>query len=111
MSFVLSKGTQHLLQCRSSPGLYIKHRNLSFSIIIEPAGNNLFALCKYCKRIVFGVYDIWRVLVFKQVGVDFNWRIPESDYFYLSLNAKYWMYWIKLKPHSAKRAIRVHSQM
>lgn len=70
-------------------------------------------MCKYCKHIVFDVYDIWRVLVFKQVCVDLNWRIPESDYIYISLNAKYWMYWIKtfkLKPHSAKRAIRVQSQ-
>lgn len=26
----------------------------------------------YCKRIIFGVYDIWRKLVYEQVGVDFE---------------------------------------
>ena len=36
----------------------------------------------YCKRVIFGVYDIWRKLVFEQVGVDLNQRIPECDYSY-----------------------------
>lgn len=46
-------------------------------------------MCKNCKRIVFGVYGIWRVLVFAQVAEDLNYRIPESDFSYTSLNAMY----------------------
>lgn len=34
----------------------------------------------YCKRIIFGVYDSWRKIVFEHVGVALNWRIPEFDF-------------------------------
>lgn len=36
---------------------------------------------KYCKFIIFGLYNIWRKIVFRHVGVDLNWRTPECDYF------------------------------
>lgn len=35
---------------------------------------------KYCKQIIFGMYDIWRKVVLEQVGIDLIQRIPECSY-------------------------------
>lgn len=34
-----------------------------------------------CKLNMFGVYYIWQKIVFDEVGVDLNKRIPECDYY------------------------------
>ena len=43
---------------------------MSRNIGIVIGGVNL-----YCKRIIFGVYDIWRTLNFRIFSVDFIWRL------------------------------------
>lgn len=35
---------------------------------------------KYCKRIIFGTYNISRKYVFEQVEVGLNYRIPKCYY-------------------------------
>lgn len=61
---------------------------------------------KYCKFIIFGLYNIWRKIVFRHVGVDLNWCTPECDYFYTYYTCAWHLalYLIWLKPHSAKSA-------